>query len=149
MKKLIVILALLLLATPVMAEGESSIDLGDQLEKLPVLKQGFGYSFLDNDIKYLSTMEILNWKGIALEGGLLWKRFEGHETDTPNILCAVVSYELLKLKDLGVTIPILDLLECRIGVYGGFGRMALGWGNAKENDEFDVGLSVSLISLKF
>jgi len=59
-----------------------------------------------------------------------------------------LSYELLKLKNY-ISLPILDLIEFNAGVYGGYGRIALGAGNAKDNNEWDMGFSVTLISVKF
>ena len=139
MKKLIVLALLIgIVLISGVAQAES-LSIGDVAKKLPALKQGIAYSLMENDIHYLSTLEVLNWKGIALEAGYSSK----------DLAVAVVSYELLKLKDLGVTLPILDLIECRVGGYAGYGRIAIGLGNAKDNNEFDYGLSATLLSVKF
>jgi hypothetical protein len=113
--------------------------ISDQIKKLPVLKQGIAYSLIEHTISYLNTIEVIKWKGIALEAGY----------SSEDRAVAVVSYELLKLKDLGVTLPVLDLIECRVGAYAGYGRIGIGLGNAKDNNEFDYGLSATLLNIKF
>ena len=89
----------------------AELDLGDLIEKAPPLKQGIAYSLVDHDISYLSTIQIIDWKGISLEAGYSSK----------DKAVAVISYELLKLKELGVNVPILDLIEARVGGYFGYG----------------------------
>lgn len=126
----------LLLATLVMAE---ELSIGDTLKKIPALKQGIAYSLMEHDLNYLSTIEVANWKGIAFEAGYSSK----------DKVIGVISYELLKLKDFGVTLPLLDLIEFRIGLYGGYEMAALGLGNDEGNDEFDYGFSATLINIKF
>ena len=134
MKKLLVVLVAVFMAVGVVRADELSI--GDTLQKIPGLKQGVAYSILDSDFSYLSTIELVNWKGLALEAGYSSK----------DKIVAVVSYELLKLKNLGVTLPILDLIEFRPGIYCGYGSI-----NMQEIDrsEIDYGLSATLISIKF
>ena len=133
MKILTIVLVGLFLTMGIVEAQELSIS--DSIKKIPALKQGIGYSLIDNDVSYLSTLEVLNWKGIALEAGYSSK----------DKAVAVVSYELLKLKDLGVSVPLLDLVTCRVGAYAGYGSI-----NSREIDrsEFDTGLSLTLISLK-
>lgn len=140
MKKLLLMLVLSFICVGAAQAEELSI--GDSLKKIPSLKQGIAYSLLDNDVSYLSTLEVLNWKGVALEVGYSSK----------DKAVAVVSYELLKLKDLGVTVPILDLIECRVGAYAGYGRLNLGLNDRDDregNNEYDAGLSLTLMNIKF
>ena len=138
MRKLILAVAICLMVAGVCYADELKI--GDAIQKLPPLKQGIAYSMKNNDLCYLSTIEILNWKGIALEGGYPSK----------DKLVAVLSYELLKLTDFGVTIPILDLIEARVGVYGGYGNLNLTESiPADGNNKGDWGLSLTLIQVKF
>jgi len=138
MKKLILALAIVF-----MIAGSAYADdlrISDVIEKLPSLKQGIAYSMFDNDLCYLSTIEILNWKGIALEGGYSSK----------DKIVGVVSYELLKLKDLGVTIPLLDLITARVGVYAGFGNLNLTESFTDDGgNSGDWGLSLTLLDIRF
>ena len=133
MKIISLLVGLLMLAGVAQAQ---ELSISETVKKIPALKQGIAFSLIDNDVSYLSTLEALNWKGIALEIGYSSK----------DKAVAVISYELLKLKDLGVTVPILDLVTCRVGAYAGYGSI-----NSREIDrsEFDTGLSLTLLDIKF
>lgn len=113
-----------------------SLSIGDSLKKIPALKQGIGYSLKNSNIEYLTTIELANYKGIALEAGY---------TSQDKVI-GVISYPILKLKDLGVTVPILDLVEANAGLFYGFGRI-----NIMELDtaEDTYGVSLTLLKVKF
>lgn len=113
----------------------TEINLSETLNKLPALKQGVAYSILDNDFNYLSTLEVAKWKGFTLEGGYSSK----------DKAVIVVSYEILKLKDI-IDLPILNLVEFNLGLYGGYGRINM---QALDKSEWDGGISLTLISVKF
>lgn len=130
-----ILVALLLIFAVTIGLANADVSVKETLEKIPALKQGIGYSILDNKINYLSTIELIKWKGFCGEVGY----------NQENKLIGVISYELLKLKDLGVTLPILDLLECNVGIYAGSGRIE----NFKEPGQFDTGLSATFIRLKW
>lgn len=137
--QLLLALAFLLLA-PTLAKAEP-LNVSEELAKLPALNQGIAYSLADSNFNYLSTADIVAWKGINLEGG-----YAGQAKNTGSKLVGVVSYDLLKLKDLGVKLPILDLVAFRPGVWLGYGKIN---GAALHSAEFDYGLSCSVISVKF
>ena len=109
MKKLLLIGLIFFLPIRVSADP---LNVSDILSKVP-LKQGIAYSLIDNKIEYLSTLEIANWRGLAAEVGY----------SSNDMLVGVLSYEFMKLEDMGVTLPILDLIDARIGAYIGVGRM--------------------------
>jgi len=138
MKRLILVLAIMFIVTGLTYAEDLKVS--NVIEKMPPLKQGIAYSMSDNDLCYLSTIEILNWKGIALEGGYSSK----------DKIVAVISYELLKLKDLGVTIPLLDLITARVGIYGGYGNINLTESISDSGgNKGDWGLSLTLLDIKF
>lgn len=134
---------LLLLNLSSQAKAET-LNITETLQKLPALKQGISWSFIDNKLNYLSTIEIASWKGITFEAG-----YAGSAQNTGSKAVAVISYPIIKLKDLGVTLPILDLIEANLGVYGGFGRIDLDDGQGKGNNEWDTGVSLTLLNIKF
>ena len=106
------------------------------IEKIPNLKQGVAFSLLDNEISYLSTFDVFQWKKINLEAGY----------SSEDKVVAVISYPIVNLKeDFNVTLPLLDLINCRVGVYAGYGRI----GVSAEQNEFDFGISATLLELKF
>jgi len=136
---------MLLLSIPAQAE----LNLNETLGKLPALKQGIAYSLVDNKINYLSTLEIANLsktnvpeflKGFSLEAG-----YAGAAEETNHKVVGVVSYQVAKLKDYGVTLPVLDLVELNVGYYVGYGRIQLS-GDTDNDNELDHGISATLIS---
>ena len=112
---------------------DNAVSITDVLQNIPNVKQGVVYSIEDQTVKYVSTLELANWKGLSLEGGFI---------PVDKEIVGVVSYSLVKLKDLGVTLPILDLLECNLGYYAGASRI-------DSSVKFDHGVSVTLINVKF
>ncbi len=112
------------------------ISLTEQVKKIPGMKQGIGFSLIENEVNYLSTVELLAYKGFALEGGF----------NSKDKVVAVISKDLVNLKKMGVTLPLLDLVDVRIGAYCGYGSI-----NSQEIDrsEFDAGVSLTAISVKF
>jgi len=134
MRKLIIVLAICLLSLSVARADVLSIT--DLVKKIPNLKQGIAYSFADKQVSYLSTFDILTWKRISLEAGY----------SSDDKVVAVISYPLVNLKtDFNVTLPILDLINCRIGLFGGWGRL----GVTEGNNEFAWGFCATLLEVKF
>lgn len=137
----------ILLATTILlalvSNARAEFNLGEVLDKVPAMKQGIAYSLADNKINYLSTVEIAKWKGFALEAG-----YAGAAEETRHKAVGVVSYQVARLKDFGVELPVLDLIELNVGFFGGYGRIATR-GDTSNDNEWDWGLSASLISLKF
>jgi hypothetical protein len=134
MKKIIMLFVLLLGFVNLSYAG-----LIDEAKKLPVLKQGIMYDLNNSKITYLSTAEILNYKGVALEAG-----FSAEQSAV-----ATLSYSLLKLKNLGVNVPIIDLVEFSVGYSYGVSRIDFTDGFGKGNNEEVHGPSVTLINIKF
>jgi hypothetical protein len=117
--------------------GSARADVSGLLQKIPNLKQGVAYSIADSKVNYIATTDIVNKWGVYLEVG-----YAGAAKDTGDKLIAVVSYDLVNAKKLGITIPVLDLITFRPGVYAGTGRLFGG-------NEFDWGISATVLDLKF
>lgn len=152
MKKMICFLGMLLLSAtivfaeevqnkPIIAENEGKIVISETIKnivsKLPDIKQGVFYNALDNEISYVSTVEVAEWKKISFEFGY-----------SPKITgLAIVSYPIVKLEDLGVKVPILRLINCNLGVGIGLKRIQLK--DTEGGNEFVWGVTATLIDLKF
>lgn len=137
----ILLAAVLLLAT--VSNARAELNLNETLGKLPALKQGIAYSLVDNKINYLSTAEIVKYKGFALEAG-----YAGQAEETGHKAIGVISYHIGGLNDLGVDVPVLDLLDFNAGYYVGVGRIQFS-GDTGNDNEIDHGLSLSVINIKF
>ncbi|RTL04637.1 hypothetical protein EKK58_10020 [Candidatus Dependentiae bacterium] len=131
MRKLLIILALLI---PSVAKAETSII--DLISRVPSLNQGVAFSLADSNINYLSTVDVAKYKGFNLEAG-----YAGVAKNTGDKLVAVLSYDLLNLKGK-TTFPILDIVEFRPGLWAGVGRIG-------GSNEFDWGISATVLSLRF
>ena len=148
MSKFKIFIATMALISTIFAGGicyAQSISVGDLIKKIPALKQGVAWSVLDSKVNYLTTMDIVTWKGFALEAG-----YAADAENTGSKLVAVISYDVINLKERGVTVPILDLIDLRLGMYAGVGDINLGDGPAmRGNNEFDWGISATAVSVKF
>jgi len=135
MKKLLFVALVVCAIFALCSAAYADIDITDTLSKIPSLKQGIAYSITESDFSYLSTFEIANYKGFALEAGYSQK----------NKLVGVISYELVNAKKLGITLPVLDLIDCRVGLWAGYSGIKLD----NDNAAFEWGPSVTLINVKF
>ena len=132
MKKVLFVLVLLMLGgKPVFAD----LSIKDTLDRFP-LKQGVAYSLYDSGIDYLSTFEVLNIKGVSFEVGYA----------TEDKMVGVISYQIL---DLGkyITTPFLKELQLNVGWYVGASRIALH--KIEDNNEFEMGPSLTLLNVRW
>jgi hypothetical protein len=115
------------------------VKVGNILQKIPALKQGFAYSLVDSQFNYLSTIELMKWKRISLEVG-----YAGRAENTGDKAVLVASVDLLDMSDV-ITFPILDKIVFRPGIYFG-GNINV---KSMTDTESDWGVSASFIDLKF
>lgn len=142
MRKFSLLVGLILLCGVAKAEDVSIID---GLKKIPGLKQGVGFSLIDNKVNYLTTIDIVSWKGITLEAGYM-----GRAKNTGDKAVVALSYNLWNAKEAGVTLPILDLIDVRIGAYAGYGRIQIGSEDTRDGgNELDAGLSATALRVKW
>ncbi len=102
------------------------------LQSIPQAKQGAMYVPVSQQIDYISTWQIVTKSNFSLEAGYL----------AAGGLCAVVSYDIGGLKDLGVTVPILTLIDLNVG-------FATGMQFIGSQNKGIAGPSITLIQTKF
>lgn len=112
-------------------ETKPTIDITNLVAKLPALKTGIAYSIKADQWNSISTVEVIKWKGVALEAGYA----------TGDTGVAVLSYKLLELRKW-VDVPVLDLVECNLGAY-------VGLSDITGADRIDYGVSATLVNIKF
>lgn len=116
-------------------EAKDTLVISEEVNKIPlinpVFNQGMMYEFVDCELSYISTVQLTTYKNFSLEAGY----------STADNAVVVISYPVLKLKDLGVTVPILDLVECNLGVGAGIGRIG-------GDNEPKFGVTLTLIKVK-
>jgi len=106
------------------------------INKIPPLKQGIVFNAVENKVEYLASLEVANWKGFGLDVGYV----------SEDALAIAFTYDLIKLKDLGVNVPILDLIEIKPLLYASAGRFE---GSSFTNAETSWGVGATLISVRF
>lgn len=145
MRKLNLLVTILLASAIWSGVARAEVSLTETLGKIPGLNQGVGFSLIDNKINYLTTLDIVSWKGITLEAG-----YAGSAKNTGDKAVVALSYNLWNAKEAGVTLPILDLIDVRIGAYAGFGRVQIGNDQVRDGgNEFDAGISLTAVKVKF
>ena len=140
-----VLTIMLLVGSVSLCFAQTALNVIDTIKTFPELKQGIAYSVIDSQFNYLSTLTVLSKHGVNLEAG-----YAGVAKNTGDKLVAVISYDLWNAKRAGVTIPVLDLIDIKPGAYVGFGRIAVGSEDTRDgNNQLDVGVSLTAISVKF
>lgn len=136
MKRIIMVMAVLgLLAT------SANAGLKEWIDAIPETHHGVAYSLADSNFNYSMTIDVATWKALTLEAG-----YSGRSKNTSDKVIGAVSVDLLKLKDFGVTWPILDLIELRPYVWFGVGNIQV---NDMMDSETDYGVGCSIISVNF
>lgn len=122
-------------STPAQPDVVTQNPIVEFFKKMPGMRPGVMYNYKDSDVSFLYTA-ILAEKGIfAIEGGY----------STSDDLVGVISFKLVALKDLGIDLPILDLIEFRPGYAVGTSRIGSGGGNC----EFVHGATATIINIKW
>ncbi|MCK5590617.1 MAG: hypothetical protein KAI72_01555 [Candidatus Pacebacteria bacterium] len=129
-KKILFIVILVLFSVK---SYSADLNYSDILEKLPPLKQGVAYSFLDNELNYTSTLEIWKYKDVSIEAGY----------NSKDAIIGAVAIDLIAFEDY-TTIPILDLINVDIRLYAGIKRVGISEGNS----EFDCGVGFTILRIE-
>jgi len=133
MKKFLMVLLMLSITFPVWPLDISDL-LNKASDKLPEAKQGVGYSMVDSEFIYLSTIQFTEYKDFNFEYGF---------ADEDSVIGAI-SMDGVKAKDY-ITIPILKEAELNLGAYAGWKRLGITSGN----NEFDWGISATAVALRW
>lgn len=154
-----VLIALLLLATPVFAdptpEGSLPMEIGtttpseepatvkltnidppNWVEKFPPIKNTLLYSMRDSELRYASMFETLKWKGLSVDVGY----------SPSDAIVGALSYDFFTLEKFGVEIPIIKHIGLQPSVY--YSMRRLGVADLSDSEE-DWGFSLNVVSLRF
>ena len=102
------------------------------LKTVPGIKQGAAFDVVENRFSYLSTIEVLKYDNFGFDVGFA----------SDDKLVGNLSYNLGGLKQLGIDTPITNLIDVRVGIYGGWGRLT-------GSNEWSFGPTVTILSVKF
>jgi hypothetical protein len=129
MRKLILLLILLL--TPILAKADE-LTVINSLKSLPGIKQGIAFDVSEAKFNYLSTLGILKYGSLGLDAGY----------SSDDKLVATLSYDIGGLNKIGIDTPITNLIDLRVGMYAGYGRLT-------GSNEFSWGPEVTVVQIKF
>ena len=135
MKRVLLLLTILL---TISIKAWAQVSVIDEIKKIPGANVGLGFSLKEKEFKTMATWDIISWKGINAEAG-----YSSGAGESGDAIAAVLSYSLINAKQLGVTIPILDLIDFRPGIYYAAGRINKG------EIKPDFGAVCSFIKIKF
>lgn len=113
------------------------LSISEIFAKIPGLKQGVAYDIQGKQANYFTTIDILQWKGLSLAGG--------YSSDSK--IVASVDYDLGGLSKFGINVPLLNLIDLRVGFYVGLGNMSTS--NGEDRNKFAYGPEATIVSIKF
>ncbi len=128
MKKLLMLLALLLLPTL----GRADVGIIDTLKSLPGFKQGVAFDVTESEFNYLTTIGIIKYNDVGISAG-----YSGDDK-----IVATLTYNLGGLKRFGIDTPITNLIDIEAGYYFGFGRIG-------GDNETSHGPVLTIVNVKF
>lgn len=109
-----------------------SINFTELIKKLPDMKQGVAYSFVEDEFEYINTIKIANKFGLNVEVGYA----------SESKLLVALTGDIVELKDY-INLPILDLVKLNIGLYYAIDRI-----NNLGSSE-DYGATATFLEFKF
>ena len=142
MKKILILLALLFLPSVCMAQATGStntIDISTIISKL-TLHEAVGYDIKSGNMTSYTSADILDYKSFALSAGY----------STSSAIVASIDYDIGGLSKLGITSPLLSILDLRVGMFVGLSNISTATsGGTAERNKLCWGPEVTLVSVKF
>ena len=142
MKKVLSILAVLMLLSGIafaQATGSTNtIDISTIISKL-TLHEAVGYDIKSGNMTSYTSADLLDYKGFSLSGGY----------STSSAIMASVDYDIGGLSKLGITSPLLSILDLRVGMMIGISDISTAGGGSAERNKLCLGPEVTLVSIKF
>lgn len=83
------------------------------LDKIPQLKNAVVWDVKDQRVDYVGMFELYNWKGLGFNIGY----------NPPKAVLVALDYDMVNLKKMGVTTPLIDLIDIRPMVAYGYDRI--------------------------
>jgi len=115
------------------SDTSSELSIGDTLKKIPMIRRGVAYDIEKDEVAYFATAEVFKYDKIELspsvEIGIL-----GNDT-----IVGAITIGVVELKELGVSIPILNLINVRAGYMVGIDK----------EEEITHGPCITFIDAKF
>ena len=118
----------------------AQVDVGNLFSKLPNLKQGAAYDVKSGNATFISTAELLNYAGFSLSAGY----------STSSAIVGSLDYDIGGLSKLGINVPILSMVDLRIGMMVGMSDISTATtGGSAERNKLCWGPELTIVSVKF
>ena len=122
--------------TPTSTTG---IDISTIISKL-TLHEAVGYDIKSGNMTAYTSADLLDWKGLSLSGGY----------STSSAIVASLDYDIGGLSKLGITSPLLSILDLRIGMFVGVSDISTDSSSGSaERNKLVWGPEVTLVSVRF
>lgn len=138
MRKLILLLTILLIPTVSNAQSTNNIDISSIISKL-TLHESVGYDIKSGNVTYYTSTDILSWKGIDLSAGY----------STSSAIVGSVDYDIGGLSKLGITSPLLSVIDLRVGMMVGMSDISTAGSGTAERNKLVWGPECTLVSVHF
>ena len=139
MRKFLLFLVLILLPVVSNAQSTTGIDISTIISKL-TLHEAVGYDIKSGNVTYYTSADLLDWKGFSISGGY----------STSSAIVGSLDYDIGGLSKLGITSPLLSILDLRIGMMVGMSDISSATsGGTAERNKLVWGPEVTLVSVKF
>ena len=138
---LVCLLVLLLpsLSNAQTATSTNGIDISTIISKL-TLHEAVGYDIKSGNMTAYTSADLLDWKGLSLSGGY----------STSSAVVASLDYDIGGLSKLGITSPLLSIIDLRVGMFVGMSNISTATtGGTAERNKLCFGPEVTLVSVKF
>jgi len=99
-----------------------------------------GYDIKSGNMTAYTSADLLDWKGLSLSGGY----------STSSAVVASLDYDIGGLSKLGITSPLLSIIDLRVGMFVGMSNISTATtGGTAERNKLVWGPEVTLVSVKF
>jgi hypothetical protein len=121
------------------AGSTNTIDISTIISKL-TLHEAVGYDIKSGNVTSYTSADILDYKSFALSAGY----------STSSAIVASLDYDIGGLSKLGITSPLLSILDLRVGMFVGLSNIstASSSGSAERN-KLCWGPELTIVSVKF
>jgi hypothetical protein len=120
------------------AGSTNTIDISTIISKL-TLHEAMGYDIKSGNLTSYTSADLLDYKGFSLSGGY----------STSSAIMASVDYDIGGLSKLGITSPLLSILDLRVGMMIGISDISTAGGGSAERNKLIYGPEVTIIKVNW
>ncbi len=139
-KKILLTVILALILLPSLSRAQATpVSISDILSKV-TMHEAVGFDINSKNAVSYTSADLIDWKDLSLSAGY----------GTSSAVVASIDYDIGGLAKLGLNVPILNLIDLRVGFMVGLSDIstASSSGSAERN-KFLYGPEITIVSTKF